>query len=61
VPAERVDPVLEALRVRDIAAWVAPSRRTPGPPSDCPHDLWVASGELNDAQDVVMRTLAERR
>jgi hypothetical protein len=60
VPARRVDPVLAALRARDIPAWVAPSRREPRSAPDGPHDLWVASAELNDAQDVVMRALAER-
>jgi hypothetical protein len=59
LPAERVDAVLASFRERDIAAWVAPARlpgvdhRSP----DVPHDLWVASARLDEAQDVVMRML----
>jgi hypothetical protein len=59
VPAERVDAVLESFRERDIAAWAAPARlpdvdrRSTGGP----HDLWVASARLDEAQDLVMRML----
>lgn len=61
LPAERVDAVLESFRELDIAAWAAPAR-LPGidPRSgDAPHDLWVASDRLDEAQDVVMRLRRE--
>ncbi|MDH2442817.1 hypothetical protein QDR37_02545 [Amnibacterium sp. CER49] len=57
----QVDAVLEALRARGIPAWAAPARRETRPTPEGRHDLWVASGELNDAQEAVMRALAERR
>jgi hypothetical protein len=60
LPAASVDAVLESLRERDVAAWVAPAvlprvdRRDPA----APHDLWVAADRADEAQDVVMRVLA---
>jgi hypothetical protein len=55
LPGERVDEVLEALRTEDIPAWIAPARGVGG--SADPHDLWVASAQLDAAQDVLMRVL----
>jgi hypothetical protein len=51
---ERIDPVLDALRSADIAAWVAPVRGT----GAGEHDLWVASLGLDAAQDVLMQVVA---
>jgi hypothetical protein len=56
---DRVDAVLVALAQADIAAWAAAVRGSAGPAADRPHDLWVGSLRLDDAQDVVMRVLAE--
>lgn len=61
LPADRVEAVLRALGEQDIPAWAAAAghRLRAGVPSaDRPHDLWVASAQLDDAQDVVMRALA---
>lgn len=59
LPGDRVEPVLRALQERGIAAWAAESRRERATaPADRRHDLWVASAELHEAQDVVMRALA---
>lgn len=61
LPADRVDAVLAALAALDIAGWVA-AVRAPGLPrdDDGPHDLWVGSAGLDDAQEVVMRVLSAR-
>jgi hypothetical protein len=59
LPADRVDAVLESFRERDVPAWAAPAR-LPGTDhrsTHAPHDLWVASSRLDEAQDVVMRML----
>ena len=59
LPAERVDAVLESFRERDIAAWAAPARlpQVDRRSAAAPHDLWVASARLDEAQDLVMRLL----
>jgi hypothetical protein len=57
LPAERVDEVLDALRAADIPAWAAPARGGAARPADPPHDLWVASAQLDPAQDVLMQVL----
>ncbi|GAA2752834.1 hypothetical protein [Amnibacterium kyonggiense] len=60
LPADRVDATMAALLAEGIAAWAAPvrlpgrDRRATGP-----HDLWTAADRADDAQDVVMRVLAE--
>jgi hypothetical protein len=56
---DRVDAALAALAEDDIAAWAAAVRGPTGAGADHPHDLWVGSLRLDDAQDVVMRVLAE--
>ena len=56
--SDRVDAVLAALAEADIAAWVAEVRGASAPAGDRPHDLWVGSLRLDDAQDVVMRVLS---
>jgi hypothetical protein len=64
VPQERVDVVLAALKEQDIPAWTAevrgraPSRLAPG--TAPPWALWVASAQLDAAQDVLVRVLADR-
>lgn len=61
LPEHRVDPVLRALAEQGIPAWAAASARGRGtstPARDRPHDLWVGSGQLDEAQDVLMRALA---
>jgi hypothetical protein len=61
LPGKRVDTVLCALGDEGIPAWAASAERggRAGSSSiDDPHDLWVASAQLDDAQDVVMRALA---
>jgi hypothetical protein len=59
LPAAVVDDVLAALRLEGVAAWVAPARlpAVDHRSADAPHDLWVASDRLDEAQDVVMRVL----
>ncbi|HEY8318394.1 MAG TPA: hypothetical protein VIG76_06145 [Amnibacterium sp.] len=57
VPAGLADPVLEALAAEDIAAWAAPARGADAEAGGVPQDLWVASAELDAAQDVLMRVL----
>ena len=58
---EHVEEVLLALAALDIAAWVA-AVRAPGLRRDGrgPHDLWVASARLDDAQEAVMRVQSDR-
>jgi hypothetical protein len=61
LPGERVDAVLGALREQGIPAWAAPARRSRpagSPAAERSHDLWVAAGQIDEAQDVVMRSLA---
>jgi hypothetical protein len=61
LPADRVEAVLRALGEQDIPAWAAVTghrRAARTSPADRPHALWVASAQLDDAQDVVMRALA---
>lgn len=60
LPGDRVDAVLTALREEGIPAWAAPARRSRpvgSPAADRSHDLWVASGQVDEAQDVVMRSI----
>jgi hypothetical protein len=57
VPAARADAALEALAARDIAAWAAPAKGRAPEAEGVPQDLWVASAELDAAQDVLMRVL----
>lgn len=61
LPRDRVDAVMAALLEEGIAAWAAPAR-LPGADRRAagPHDLWTAADRADDAQDVVMRVLAER-
>lgn len=62
LPADRIEPVLRALADRGIPAWSAAARARAGgsgPVEGRPHDLWVASAQLDEAQDVVMRVLAD--
>jgi hypothetical protein len=54
----QVDEVLRALAEQDIPAWAAPARRPRAPAGGGPHDLSVASGQLDAAQDVLLRVLA---
>jgi hypothetical protein len=57
LPVDRVDAALAALEDEDIPAWAAPAR-TAERVADDQHDLWVASGRLDEGQDVLMRVLA---
>ena len=54
VPAARSEPLLEALAEAGIAGWAAPVRGAPAL-----EDLWSASAESEQAQDVVMRILRD--
>jgi hypothetical protein len=61
LPEERVATVLAALREAGIPAWAARARRdrpVGSPAADRSHDLWVASIQVDEAQDVVMRSIA---
>jgi len=60
LPADRVDAALAALRDDGIPAWAASAgeRSAAAPPPDVPFRLWTASGQLDDAQDVLLRVLA---
>ena len=62
LPGDRVDAVLDALRAADIPAWAAVARRSRpagSPAAGRSHDLWVASVQVDEAQDVVLRMLAD--
>src|SRR3954447_13283018 len=62
LPGERIAAVLGALGEEGIPAWAAVADRGRGsgspPPEGRPHALWVASAQLDDAQEVGMRALA---
>lgn len=57
VPEDRVDAVLRALDERGIPSWAARIRGRSDRPAQRggPHALWVESGQLEDAQNVLMR------
>ncbi len=57
VPAALADAALEALAAEDIAAWAAPAKGSDADARGVPEDLWVASADLDAAQDVLMRVL----
>ena len=48
---------LEALAAEDIPAWAAPAKGSDADARGVPEDLWVASAELDAAQDALMKVL----
>lgn len=60
LPADVVDEVLAVLRERDVPAWVAPARLPGASRSAAPHDLWVGSDRLHEAEDLVMEVRRRR-
>jgi hypothetical protein len=61
LPADQAEQALAALAAADIPAWTAPEgrdRRSRQPAADRKQDGWVASAQVDDAQEVVRRLLA---
>jgi hypothetical protein len=61
LPADQAEQALAALAAADIPAWTAPEgrdRRSRQPAADRKQDVWVASAQVDDAQEVVRRLLA---
>jgi hypothetical protein len=59
--ADQAERALTAFALADIPAWTAPEgrdRRARLRVGDRAHDVWVASGQVDDAQEVLRRVLA---
>jgi hypothetical protein len=59
--ADRAEEALVALAAADIPAWAAPEARDRRAGRISPgreQDVWVASGQVDDAQEVLRRMLA---
>ena len=61
LPERQVDPVLDALAQQGIPGWATVAAHAGRPALAARgrrHDLWVASDQLDEAQDVLLRLLA---